>query len=372
MTTTNHSLSAINDLRRHNAPLAGELTQAFGRLLASGWYVLGNEVREFEAAFAGYCGCLAAVGTANGTEALELSLMACEVGPGDGVALAANAGSYGTFAVNAIGARPVYVDVEAETMGLDPKALAENLDAHRVKAVILTHLYGRLARVEEIAGILAARDIKLIEDCAQAHGAGRGGRRAGSWGFVSSFSFYPTKNLGALGDGGAVVTNSAEAEARVRQLRQYGWDRKYRAQVQRGRNSRLDEFQAAVLSVKLPRLDGWNEQRAAIAERYRAAIKHEKVSLPHAADEGYVAHLYVIRTPERDSLAAHLRAAGVPFDFHYPIADHRQPMFGERFADVSLPVTEQLCEEVLTLPCFPEMTDSEVDWVAATVNRWEP
>jgi dTDP-4-amino-4,6-dideoxygalactose transaminase len=226
--------------------------------------------------------------------------------------------------------------------------------------------------VEEIAEITAIRGIKLIEDCAQAHGARRGGRRAGSWGFVSSFSFYPTKNLGALGDGGAVVTSSAAAEARVRQLRQYGWGQKYRAEVQRGRNSRLDEFQAAVLSTKLPHLDEWNVLRAGIAERYRAAIKHEKVSLPKAADEGYVAHLYVIRTQQRDSLAAHLRAAGVPFDLHYPVADHRQPMFGERFADISLPITEQLCEEVLTLPCFPEMSDAEVDWVAATVNRWEP
>ncbi len=365
-------LKAINDLLRHQSPLRAALTEAYDRFLGSGWYVLGAEVSSFEREFAAYCGAEHAIGVANGTEALELALRALDVERGQTVGLVANAGGYGTTAVLAVGAQPRYVDVEADTLSMSVSALEQALAPGDVAAVIVTHLYGRLAKIEEIAQVCQRHGVKLLEDCAQAHGARRGGRVAGSWGDAAAFSFYPTKNLGALGDGGAVVCGSEAVAARVRQLRQYGWAKKYHSAVPDGRNSRLDELQAAFLRVKLPHLDGWNARRGAIAARYQAAIDHPKLSLPALLGADDVAHLYVLRCPERDSLAAHLVAEQVPFDVHYPLPDYRQPMLGARFAQTALPVTEQACREVLTLPCFPEMTDEEVDWVAAAVNRWRP
>jgi aminotransferase EvaB len=365
------SLRAINDLSRHNGPLAAEIRAAVDRVLDSGWYILGAEVAAFERAFADYCGVAHAVGVANGTDALELALAAVGVGRGDAVALTANAGGYGTTAVHAVGAEPIYVDVDPVRASLDPEALDRACRSRTIRAVIITHLYGALGAIDETVQVAAAHGVKVVEDCAQAHGATRAGRRAGSWGDAAAFSFYPTKNLGALGDGGAVLTNEPEIAGLVGRMRQYGWEGKYRQAFLPARNSRLDEMQAAVLSTKLPYLDGWNARRREVAARYVAQITHPKVTLPTSAGPDYVAHLFVIRTAERAALADHLRRHGVPCDIHYPIADHRAPVFGDRFAGVSLPVTEMLCAEVLTLPCFPEMTDDEVDLVADVVNRWD-
>jgi len=364
-------LRAMNDLAAHNASLAGELTAAVTRVVGSGWYVLGAEVTAFEAAFAGFCGVPHAIGVANGTDALELALASVGVGRDDAVALVANAGGYGTTAVNALGATARYVDVDADTMLIDPVSLDRVLSAGNVRAVVVTHLYGRLAAMPALLAVAAAHGVRVVEDCAQAHGAAdEDGRRAGAFGDVAAFSFYPTKNLGALGDAGAVVTADAEVAQRVTRLRQYGWDRKYRQVLAPARNSRLDEIQAAVLSVKLPHVPGWNARRVEIAARYAAAIVHPKVTLPAVAAPGHVAHLYVVRTADRDGLAAHLRAQGVPCEVHYPLPDHRQPAAGDRHAGVSLPVTEQLCGEVLSLPNYPEMRDADVDAVVAAVNRW--
>jgi dTDP-4-amino-4,6-dideoxygalactose transaminase len=376
------SLRGINDLARHNGPLSAEIRAALDRVLDSGWYVLGTEVTAFEQAFADYCGVAHAVGVANGTDALELALAAVGVGRGDAVALAANAGGYGTTAVNALGAEPIYVDVDPLRAGLDPKGLDRACRSRDIRAVIITHLYGTLASVEETVRVAATHGVKVIEDCAQAHGATRAGRRAGSWGDAATFSFYPTKNLGALGDGGMVVTNDPDVARLVARTRQYGWEGKYRQVALPARNSRLDELQAAVLLAKLPHLDGWNARRRVVAGRYAAQLTHPKVTLavpagpdcestPPAVAEDYVAHLFVIRTAERGALADHLRRHGVPYDIHYPIPDYRAPVFGDRFAEVCLPVTESLCDEVLTLPCFPEMTDDQVDLIADVVNRWD-
>lgn len=365
-------LKAINDLFRHNEPLATEINAAFQLFLARGWYVLGAEVTSFEQEFAAYCGTQFVVSVANGTDALELALRTVGVEAGRKVALVANAGGYGTFAVNAIGAEPVYVDVDASTFNMDVDALKATLKGHRVDAIIVTHLYGRLANIEEIARLASEEGVKLIEDCAEAHGATRNGKKAGSWGDISTFSFYPTKNLGALGDGGALVMNDADVAARAKQLRQYGWGKKYRSAMMGGRNSRLDEIQAAILRIKLPYLDGWNEQRRSIFSRYGTLISHAEIVLPTNCEQDHVAHLYVLCTAQRDSLSRHLRALDIPHDIHFPIPDHRQEMFGERFSDTSLPVTDALCNKVLTLPCFPEMTDEEVTWVATGVNQWRP
>ncbi|GAA1519252.1 DegT/DnrJ/EryC1/StrS family aminotransferase [Dactylosporangium maewongense] len=356
----------MNDLAAHHAPLAGALTDAVRRVIDSGWFVLGREVAGFEEAFAAYCGVPHAVGVANGTDAIELALAGVGIGRGDRVALVANAGGYGTTALLALGAEPVYVDVDEDTATLDPALL----DRETFDAVLVTHLYGRLADLPAILEVAARHGAPVVEDCAQAHGASRDGRRAGSWGDAAAFSFYPTKNLGALGDGGAVVTASAGVAERVRRLRQYGWDRKYHQVTGPARNSRLDEVQAAVLSVKLPHLDGWNAARVAVAARYRAAIRHPKLTLPEVDAPGHVGHLYVLRCADRDALSAHLRAHGVAHDVHYPLPDHRQPVHGDRFAGLELPATERLCAEVLSLPCHPELPAEQVDRVAAAVNAF--
>jgi dTDP-4-amino-4,6-dideoxygalactose transaminase len=358
------TLSAVNDLARHNAALADELSAAVTEVVRGGWYVLGRRVAAFEEAFADFCGAPHAVGVASGTDALELALAAVGVGRGDRVALVANAGGYGTTAVLALGADPVYVDVDPETSTMDPRALHTAGD---VRAVVVTHLYGRVADVAAITHWARRAGVKVVEDCAQAHGAARDGRGVGTWGDAGAFSFYPTKNLGALGDGGAVVTRDPQVAERVRGLRQYGWQGRYRQTLPHGRNSRLDEMQAAVLLVKLPHLAGWTARRVAVADGYRELITHPKVTLP---DPGGVAHLFVVSTQDRDGLSGHLRERGVPHDVHFPVPDHRQPVHAGRYAGLRLPVTERLCREVLTLPCFPEMTSDEVGWVAATVNEW--
>lgn len=378
----------MNDLVALHAPLSDALTAAVRRVLDSGWYILGREVAAFEEAFAAYCGGgaggdgdgdgadsdgaggagMLAVGVGNGTDAIELALAGVGAGRGSRVALAANAGGYGTTAVLALGAEPVYVDVDEDTATLDPALL----DRETFDAVLVTHLYGRLADMPALRAVADRHGAKVVEDCAQAHGAalGPGGRRAGAWGDAAAFSFYPTKNLGALGDAGAVVTADPGVAERVRRLRQYGWDRKYHQVDGPARNSRMDELQAAVLGVKLPYLDGWNARRVAVAARYAATVRHPKLTLPDVVAPSHAGHLYVLRTTDRDALSAHLRAHGVPHDVHYPVPDHRQPVHGDRFAALDLPVTERLCAEVLSLPCHPGLDPAQLDRVAAVLNAF--
>jgi dTDP-4-amino-4,6-dideoxygalactose transaminase len=363
-------LDAINDLRRHTASQGDAVRAAVARVVDSGWFILGRELQSFEAEFAAYCGSPHCIGVANGTDALELALRACGVGPGGRVLTVANAGAYSTTAIHAAGGEPVYVDVDDDTLLVDEAELRRRLDGEPVAALIVTHLYGRLVPgIDAIARAARRARVPLIEDCAQAHGARLGGRMAGSFGDVGCFSFYPTKNLGALGDGGALVTGSAELGEQLRMLRQYGWAGKYRIERAGGRNSRLDEMQAAVLRAKLPMLDGWNERRRDIARRFSGGIRQPKLRCPRHFGEDCVAHLYVVRTAERQSLQAHLRARGIASDIHYPLPDYRQPAFAAGPGSVN-PVAERACDEVLTLPCFPEMTDDEVAAVVDAVNAW--
>lgn len=361
----------INDLKRHHAPLRDALEAALRDVLESGWYVLGRHGEAFERAFAEFCGVPHAVGVANGTDALELALRALGVGPGDEVVTVANAGMYATVAIRILGATPVFAEVDGTTMTLDPADL-ERVMTGRTKAVVLTHLYGRLADVERVIAVADAQGVPVVEDCAQAHGAALAGRRAGSFGNLGCFSFYPTKNLGACGDGGAVTARDAETAERVRRLRQYGWSEKYNAVVPGGRNSRLDEFQAAILVEKLRHLAEWNARRVAVAERYTAEIRHPHVAVPEIRKGSHVAHLYVVQSALRDSLRAHLRESGIAAEVHYPVPDHRQPALADEYREVTLPVSERLAREVLTLPCFPEMTDAEVEHVIRSCNAWRP
>lgn len=360
----------LNDLARHHRALASELQAAFATLIRRGWYVLGSEGAAFESSFAAYCGTRYALGVANGTDAIEIALRAIGVEGGDPVALTANAGGYGTAALAAIGARAVYIDVDAATLTLDVAALATTLKHENIRAVIATHLYGRLAPMEEILSLTQHHGTPVVEDCAQAHGATHLNQRSGSWGVAGCFSFYPTKNLGALGDAGAITTNDSGMAERIKQLRQYGWQSKYQAMRRGGRNSRLDELQAAVLQLQLPFLDQWNAARIAVAQQYRALISHADVIVPEGFGPNHVAHLFVVRTQYRDSLIRHLANRHVGYGVHYPIPDYRQPANRSDCPEVRLHYTDLLADQVLSLPCFPEMTDGEVAAVATAVNDW--
>jgi dTDP-4-amino-4,6-dideoxygalactose transaminase len=358
----------LNDLVRHNRLLHDGLVDSARRVIERGWYVLGSEVADFETAFAKYCGVAHAVGMANGTDAIELALRAAGIAEGDGVATVANAGFYAATAIHAIGAIPLYADV-TETHSMCVDSLGRVLARHAVRAVVVPHLYGRLAGVEAIVTLCQPLGIPVIEDCAQAHGARRGGKVAGSFGTAGCFSFYPTKNLGALGDGGAVTTGDAAMAGRLRELRQYGWDRKYRVSRAGGCNSRLDELQAALLQAKLPQLDRWNEERRGIARRFSQEIDNPRVRCPADFGSDNVAHLFVVRCEDRDGLRQHLDACGISSDVHYPIPDHRQPAYPAPGGD-RLTMTERLAGEIVTIPCFTEMEEEEIGRVIAAVNGW--
>lgn len=358
----------LNDLVRQNRHLQDELASVARRVIERGWFVLGSECSEFEREFAAYCGSAHCLGVANGTDAIELALRAVGVGPGDCVATVANAGFYASSAIHAIGAVPVYIDVE-ETHVMSVKSLQQALAAQSVRAVVVTHLYGRVADVETVVAVCKPLGIPVLEDCAQAHGASRNGRKAGSFGTAGCFSFYPTKNLGALGDGGAITTDDPAFAARLVELRQYGWDSKYRVGRAGGRNSRLDEMQAALLRIKLPHLDRWNEERRGLALRYAREMKNPRVRCPSDFGQDNVAHLFVVCCEDRDSFRRHLDSFGVRSDIHYPTPDHLQPAYaGEDIGE--LYETERLAARIVTLPCFAELTEEEVQQVIEAVNTW--
>ena len=361
----------INDLSARLARHASIIDNAVRQVVDSGWWVLGPRVQEFERQFAGYLGVSDCVGVANGTDAIELALRALGVGPGVLVATVANAGMYATAALLAAGGGPWFMDVDADSHLVTVAEVERALSAG-VRVIVVTHLYGRaVAEMAVIAELCRRHGAHLIEDCAQAHGASIDGRRAGSFGNAATFSFYPTKNLGALGDGGAVATDDPELARRLRQLRQYGWGDKYHVEVAGGRNSRLDEMQAAILVALLPDLDCANARRHAIAQAYGMGIRHALVEAP-LPGPGDVAHLYVLRCRNRQSLREHLSRAGIATDVHYPVADHRQPVFAGRYAEVELEQTERLTSEILTLPCYPELADQQVAAVINAVNGWSP
>lgn len=358
----------FNDLSRTPADFAAQIESAVARVLASGWYVLGPEHDAFEAELAEYVGTSDVVLLGNGTDALELGLAALGVGAGDRVVTVANAGAYSTIAMRLLGAVPVFAEVSADThlMTVETFAAALASSPQTPRAVVVTHLYGAVADVEGIAALARRHGIAVLEDCAQSLGARRDGRLAGTVGDLATTSFYPTKNLGALGDGGAVYTNDPALADAVRRMRQYGWTSKYRIEFDHGRNSRLDEIQAAILRIKLPHLDEWNERRRAIHSRYEAASG----SLVHSADEAFIAHLAVATSPHRDRVREQLASAGVSTDVHYPLPDHQQAFPGG-LASVSLPVTERLAGEVFSLPMFPELTESEVDRISEALAAAE-
>ncbi len=361
----------FGDLKRQHDMLRTELDQAIGRVLSSGWYILGPATQAFEQEFAAYCGVKECVGVANGTEALYLAMAALGIGPGDEVITVANAAVYETLTILQTGATPIFVDVDPQTYNLDPSKLEAAITT-RTKAIMPVHLYGRMAPMDTIMSIAKRHALAVVEDCAQAHGAALRGRRAGSMGICGCFSFYPTKNLGAIGDGGAIVTNDSTFANKLRRLRQYGWERKYHTSDLGGLNSRLDELQAAILSVKLRHLPAWNARRQEIAELYDELLMDADVIIPETPAPGeHVYHLYVVRSKQRDALMMDLRAKGIGSDIHYPLPAHQQPVYSYLAPAGGLPHTEQLAGEVLSLPIYPELTNDEVRVVAEGVRGFK-
>ena len=347
-----------------------EIDAAIQRVLDKGWYILGKETKAFESEFAAYIGVAHGIGVGSGTEALHIALVACGIGPGDEVITVSHTAVATVAAIELTGATPVLVDIEPDYFTLDPDKLEAAISTH-TKAIIPVHLYGQPADLAPILDIARRHNLRVIEDCAQAHGTMYAGRRVGAWGDIACFSFYPTKNLGALGDGGMIVTNDPALAERARSLREYGWTERYVSQIP-GLNSRLDEIQAAVLRVKLRYLDTDNTSRARRAQDYDRALADTRLTLPkQRPDATHVYHLYVVRCSERDELQAWLKAHGVGALIHYPVPIHLQPAYRGRLRGRDhLPETERAAREVLSLPIIPELDETELQTVIKAIRRF--
>ena len=360
------------DLRAQHDALRDDLRAAFDRVVDASSFIHGPEVEAFECEYAALCEVPHTVAVSNGTEALAMALRALEVGAGDLVAVPAFTFVATAEAVCHVGARPLFVDIDPMTFTIDPEALRRALRQHTVRAVIPVHLYGPPAAMDDIAAVARDGGAEVVEDAAQAHGARYRGRRVGGLGRLACFSFYPSKNLGGLGDGGAVTTHDAELAARLRLLRDHGQTAKYTHGLI-GYNARLDGLQAAFLRVKLPHLDGWNARRQALAAAYRrglAGLPGIGLSEP-AADREHVHHLFVIRCARRDALQAHLHANGIASGVHYPLPLHLQPAFAPLHHQAGdFPVAEAAAREVLALPLYPELTDDAVARVCGAIRAW--
>jgi len=356
------------DLKSPYAELRDELDAAYRRVMESGWFIMGDELQVFETGFAAYCGVKHCVGVGNGLEALHLILRALGVGPGDEVIVPSNTYIATWLAVSYAGAKPVPVEPDPDTHNLDPERVQDAITP-RTKAMIPVHLYGQCADMDPLRELASRYGVKVIEDAAQAHGAQYKGRRAGSLSDAAAFSFYPGKNLGALGDAGAVVTNDDALADAVRVLRNYGSREKYYNET-KGYNSRLDELQAALLTVKMSKLDEWNRRREHVAARYLRELEGAGgVKLPRVpswADP--VWHLFVVQHPERERFQSHLTAAGVGTLIHYPKPPHLQDAYAELgYSRGAFPIAEQIADEVLSLPMGPHMSDADVDFVISQV-----
>lgn len=356
------------DLQAINLSQAADLEAAFQRVLQSGWYILGREVEQFEQRFAAYCGAAHGIGVANGLDAIMLVLKASGIGPGDEVIVPSNTFIATWLAVSQCGATPVPVEPLAATYNLDPARVAAAITP-RTRAIVPVHLYGQPADMDPLQALAAQHGLLLLEDAAQAHGARYRGRRTGALGHAAAFSFYPGKNLGALGDAGGITTGDGALAERLRTYRNYGSQKKYHNLVQ-GFNSRLDELQAAFLSVKLAALDAGNAQRRAIAACYGEQLAGSGLLLPHVPEWAEpVWHLYVVRHPRRDALAAGLAERGIGTIVHYPIAPHLQQAYAELgYQAGDFPLAEAIHREVLSLPIGPHMTLAQAEETAAAVR----
>ncbi|MBI3269149.1 MAG: DegT/DnrJ/EryC1/StrS family aminotransferase [Planctomycetes bacterium] len=358
------------DLRRQYEALKPAMDETVLRVIGKGMFILGDEVERFEQEFAAYCGVRHAIGVASGLDGLRLVLRALGLGPGDEVITPPNSFIATAIAITDCGARPVFVDIDPETYNLDLAKL-EAAITPRTRAILPVHLYGQPVHMDVLLDVARRRGVPVFEDACQAHGAEWRGKRAGSFGVAAAFSFYPAKNLGCYGDGGAVVTSDDALAEKVRVLRHVGQSEKYKHPV-RGYNARLDELQAAVLRVKLPKLDSWNDGRRRVAKLYAEALRVPEVRLPSETPGAkHIYHVYCVRAERRDALLDHLKARGIGALIHYPIPIHRQGAYADLgLAEGSFPVTERTAREIVSLPMFPEMTEAEVREVAAAVQSF--
>ncbi|WP_270697647.1 DegT/DnrJ/EryC1/StrS family aminotransferase [Aeromonas sp. QDB39] len=358
------------DLKSINKQYQQDLKDACARVIDSGWYIMGNELNQFETEFATYCGTKHVIGVANGLDALILTLRAWrELGKlqaGDEVIVQANTYIASVLAITENDLVPVLVEPSPVTYNLDPAIVAAAITS-KTKAILPVHLYGQLSPMPEIMAIAKQHNLLVLEDCAQAHGAEINGQRAGNWGDAAGFSFYPGKNLGALGDAGAITTNDDQLAQTLKALRNYGSHKKYENLYQ-GVNSRLDEIQAAMLRVKLPYLEAETIRRQQIAQVYRSGITNPLVTLPNVIDElAHVWHLFVVRCEKREALQACLAEQGIQTLIHYPVAPHKQQAYSQ-WNTISLPLTEEIHQQVLSLPLDPTMSEAAVAHVIAAVN----
>ena len=358
-----------NPLAQYNSHKS-EIDEAIQRVLDKGWYILGEETKAFESEFAEYIGVNHSIGVGSGTEALHIALAACGIGPGDEVVTVSHTAVATVAAIELTGARPVFVDIEPDYYTLDPNRLEAAINK-QTKAIIPVHLYGQSADLLSILDIAKKHGLRVIEDCAQAHGTMYRGRRVGSWGDLACFSFYPTKNLGALGDGGMVVTSDPELAKKVRLLREYGWAERYISYIP-GWNTRLDELQAAILRVKLHYLDADNGKRRQLAAQYTERLTGQRLYIPAVREYSeHVFHLYVVRTASRQNLIDHLKAQNIHPGIHYPEPIHLQPAYRGRIrVATSMRVTESLSREVLSLPLYPEFENQQLNDVVLSCERF--
>ena len=356
----------LQDPKRQYTAIEAKLKQAIERVLSSGRYLMGSHTTSFEQAFAQFCDVAHCISVANGTDALEIALRAVGCGSHDEVITVANAGGYTTTACRIIGAIPVYVDVEPKALTMDLAAAVKAVTPE-TKAIVVTHLYGTAVDVSVLRQQLDSmtrQDVAIIEDCAQAHGASINGKTVGSMGTIGTFSFYPTKNLGALGDGGAIVCNTPLLDQKIRQLRQYGWSERYLSKTPFGRNSRMDELQAAILLEKLSYVHEWNVRRRSIVAAYHEAAP-KWLQIIGRQDSAYVAHLCIAVHPNRDRFRSQLERVGISTAIHFPVLDCDQQS-AQKLPQVihSLENSRAATEQIFTLPCFPELGDREVEYVS--------
>ena len=362
------------DLKKINSKYQPKINQAVEKAINSGWYILGAEVAKFEVDFAKYCGTKYAIGVANGLDALILIFRAYkEMGlmqDGDEVIVPANTYIASILAISANNLKPILVEPDIATYNINPDLISEKITA-KTKAILAVHLYGRCCEMDKINQIAQKNNLKVVEDCAQSHGAFYGEKRVGNLSDASGFSFYPGKNLGALGDGGAITTNDSELADVMKALRNYGSHQKYQ-NIYKGFNSRLDEIQAAILKVKLPYLDEENEERRIIAENYCKNIKNPKIILPNLPQnrKSCAWHLFVVRCQNRDELQKYLLENGVQTMIHYPIALHKQRAYQE-LSNLSLPITEKIHQQVLSLPLYPNMKKSDILKIIDLINNFK-
>lgn len=358
----------FSTLKNLHTELKDEIINKFNEIYNSGWFIQGKELREFEENFANYIGCKYCVGVGNGLDAIKLALLALDIGPGDEIIVPSNTFIATVLAISQVGAKPILVDPDINTFNISTKNIEKYITS-KTKAIIVVHLYGQSADMDEILKIINDNNLLLVEDCAQAHGATYKGKKVGSFGNIACFSFYPGKNLGALGDGGAVVTNNKEYADKVRALSNYGSYFKYQHNY-KGINSRLDEIQAGFLNIKLKYIDKINYERQKIARKYLNEIKNSKIILPEIrSDRNHVWHIFAIRTEKRDELQNYLKEKNIDTVIHYPISIAKQQAYKEDNLN-DLSYADLISNQELSLPLYYGMTDEEVDYVINVINKY--